>query len=107
MNFSEITVQELKNKMDKNPDLQILDVREPFEVKVGSIPKTIKIPMNDIPMRMNELDNTKEIIVHCKSGMRSSRICEFLAHNQFLKISNVRGGIKAWSAEIVPSVSVG
>ena len=55
MNFSEITVQELKNNMDENPRLQILDVREPYEVQIGSIPGTIKIPMNSIPMRMNEL----------------------------------------------------
>ena len=107
MNFSEITVQELKQKMDKNPNLQVLDVREPYEVQVGSISGTIKIPMNSVPMQLEELDITKEIIVHCKSGMRSARICEYLAHNQFKNVSNVKGGIKAWSVEIDPTVSVG
>ena len=107
MNFSEITVQELKNKMDENPELQVLDVREPYEVNVGEIPGTIKIPMNSVPMRMKELDSSKEIIVHCKSGMRSARVCEFLAHNQFENVYNVRGGIKAWSAKIDSSVLVG
>ena len=107
MNFSEITVKELKQKMDENPDLQVLDVREPFEVQVGSIPGTIKIPMTIVPLKLEELDNSKEIYVHCKSGMRSARICEFLSYNDFKNIYNVKGGIKAWSAEIDPSVSVG
>jgi len=107
MNFSEITVQELKIKMDENSNLQVLDVREPHEVQVGSIPGTIKIPMNSIPMKMDDLDSSKEIIVHCKSGMRSARICEFLAHNLFTDVQNVKGGIKAWSAEIDPEVLVG
>jgi len=107
MNFLEITVQELKDKMDENPNLQVLDVREPFEVQVGSIPGTIKIPMNAVPARMDELDKSTEIIVHCKSGMRSARICEFLAHNQFSNIINVKGGIKAWSIEIDSTIAVG
>ena len=107
MNFSEITVQELKLKMDENPNLQVLDVREPHEVNVGTIPNTIKIPMNAVPIRMDELDKSKAIIVHCKSGMRSAQICEYLAHNQFIDIQNVKGGIKAWSAEIDSGVLVG
>ena len=107
MNFSEITVLELKNKMNANPDLQVVDVREPYEVQIGEIPGTIKIPMNSVPMRLEELDNLKEIIVHCKSGMRSARVCEFLAYNQFENVSNVIGGIKAWSTEIDPTVIVG
>ena len=107
MNFSEITVKELKQKMDENPDLQVLDVREPFEVEVGSIPGTIKIPMTIVPLKLEQLDKSKEIFVHCKSGMRSARICEFLSYNDFKSVYNVNGGIKAWSAEIDPSVSVG
>ena len=104
MKYSEITVQELKLRMDKDPDLQILDVREAFEVTLASIEGTIRIPMNSVPSRIEELDPNKELIIHCKSGIRSARVCDYLANNNFIKLVNVKGGIKAWSLNIDDSV---
>ena len=63
--------------------------------------------MNDIPPRINELDSNKEIIVYCKSGKRSARVCEYLNNNKFLNIYNLKGGIIAWSKEIDSSILVG
>ncbi|MAJ45260.1 MAG: rhodanese [Candidatus Marinimicrobia bacterium] len=107
MNFSEITVKELKQRMDENPKLQVLDVREPFETEIGSIPGTIKIPMTIVPLKLDKLDNKKDIYVYCKSGMRSAKICEFLSYNDFNNIYNVKGGIKAWSVKIDQNIIVG
>ena len=106
MNYNEITVQELKSRMDNGSELQILDVREPFEVAIASIEGTLKIPMNSVPERINELDPEKELIIHCKSGVRSAKVCDYLSENNFNKLINVKGGIKAWAKEIDPSVSI-
>ena len=62
--------------------------------------------MNDIPNRINELDKNTEIIVQCKSGKRSAKVCEFLLNNNYTQIKNLTGGIIAWSKEIDTSITV-
>ena len=62
--------------------------------------------MNEIPERLDELDKSKMIIVQCKSGKRSARVCEFLQHNNFMNVKNLTGGILAWAKEIDPSITV-
>ena len=62
--------------------------------------------MNEIPNRLDELATDKEIIVQCKSGKRSAKVCEFLMHNNFKDVKNLQGGILAWSREIDSSVIV-
>jgi len=99
-----ITVNELKNYINNKKDFILLDVRENFELEIASICHSIHIPMKDIPKRINELDKNKEIIIICKSGIRSARVCEFLQKNDFLKLKNVSGGINAWSIEIDNSI---
>ena len=92
--------------MDENPKLQVLDVREPHEVQIGTIPNTIKIPMDTVPACMEELDKSIEIIVHCKSGNRSAKVCDYLIQNNFSNIKNLRGGIIAWSQYVDPSIQI-
>jgi rhodanese-related sulfurtransferase len=62
--------------------------------------------MNEIPERLDELDKSKMIIVQCKSGKRSARVCEFLQDNNFMNVKNLTGGILAWAKEIDPSITV-
>ena len=79
MSNMEKNVQELKVMLDNNEDFLLLDVRTENEVLVSKISdKSIHIPMNDIPNRLGELDSNKEIIVYCKSGKRSEKVCEYL-----------------------------
>ena len=73
-----ITVTELKKYFENDKDFILLDVRENFELEIASISHSIHIPMKDIPNRVNELDKNKEIIIICKSGVRSAKVCEFL-----------------------------
>ena len=76
MSNIETTVQELKNMLDNNEDFILLDVRTENEVLVSKISdKSIHIPMNDVPNRLPEIDNKKQIIVYCKSGKRSAKVC--------------------------------
>ena len=104
--YNTISVQELKNYIDNNKDFILLDVREKFEVDIAFLPNSIHIPMMNIPSRIKELDPNKEIIVYCKSGIRSAKVCEFLNDNNFYKINNLLGGIKAWSKEVDSSISL-
>ena len=104
--IKEITVKELKNKFDNNEDFMLLDVRNIQEVLFSKINGSIHIPMNEIMNRINELDSNKEIIIQCKSGKRSARVCEYLMTQNFKNVKNLTGGIIAWSNEIDNSIQV-
>jgi adenylyltransferase/sulfurtransferase len=99
----EISVEELKRRLDARDDLFILDVREPHEYQICNLNGHL-IPLNDLPKRMNELDPEKEMIVHCRSGGRSARAVEFLRQAGFDKAKNLTGGILAWSDRVDPKV---
>jgi sulfur-carrier protein adenylyltransferase/sulfurtransferase len=103
----QISVKELKQRLDtketNNDGFLLLDVREPYEYQIAQIGGLL-IPQNDLPNRLGELDKNREIVVHCRSGARSQRAAELLKANGFEKVSNVAGGILAWSDEIDPSV---
>ena len=107
MKVLEINVKQLKTMLDQKKDFILLDVRTEHEVLTSSIsPNAIHIPMNEIPNRVNELDKNKEIIVQCKSGKRSAKVCEYLSQNGFSDVKNLAGGILAWSKEIDSSIIV-
>ncbi|MGA8529692.1 MAG: molybdopterin-synthase adenylyltransferase MoeB [Acidobacteriaceae bacterium] len=95
----QMSVKELKQRLDQGDKLFVLDVREPWEYQVANIGGHL-IPLNDLPRRVAELNPEEEIVVQCKSGGRSQRAAEFLARNGFEKIHNLSGGILAWSSEI-------
>ena len=96
--MKEKNVKELTSMLDNNIDFILLDVRTDHEVLISK--KSYHIPMNDIPSKIDDLDKNKEIIVYCKSGKRSARVCEFLENNKFLNDYNLKGGILAWENEI-------
>ena len=102
--FDEITVSELKNILDKKEHSVVIDVRESFELDIAQIGGTIHIPMQEIQNHLSEFNADDEIIVHCKSGGRSAKICKFLIENKFTNVKNVKGGILAWSKEIDSSI---
>jgi adenylyltransferase/sulfurtransferase len=99
----QMSVKELKQRMDAGEDLFVLDVREPFEYQIANIGATL-IPQGQVPQRLAEIDPAREIVVHCRSGARSQRIAEFLAASGYTRVSNLAGGILAWSDEIDASV---
>jgi adenylyltransferase/sulfurtransferase len=99
----QLTVKELKQRLDAGEDLYILDVREPYEYKIAQIGGTL-IPQNEVPRRLAEIDRNREIIVHCRSGVRSQRVAEFLQQAGYPRVVNLAGGILAWSDEIDPTV---
>ena len=105
MIFKEITALDLKKKIDMNDDVVIIDIRESAELDICKIHKTIHIPMLDIPKRINQFQKNQELIIQCRSGVRSAQICKFLIKNGFCNVSNLKGGILDWIKTIDSSLS--
>ena len=99
----EITPRELKSRLDRGDDLFILDVREPHEYQICNLGGYL-IPLGDLPKRVSELDSSREIVAHCRSGKRSAEATAFLQKAGFRKVLNLKGGILAWSDEVDPAV---
>src|SRR6267154_873806 len=99
----EITPRELKQRLDRGDDLFILDVREPHEYQICNLNGYL-IPLGELPRRVHELDPSKEMIVHCRSGGRSAKAVEFLQQAGFTKAKNLAGGILAWADRVDPNV---
>ncbi|MHB8485112.1 MAG: molybdopterin-synthase adenylyltransferase MoeB [Candidatus Acidiferrales bacterium] len=99
----EITPKQLKQRLDRGDDLYILDVRETHEYQICNLNGQL-IPLGELPKRVSELDSSREIVAHCRSGKRSAEAVEFLTKAGFRKIWNLKGGILAWSDEVDPSV---
>jgi molybdopterin/thiamine biosynthesis adenylyltransferase/rhodanese-related sulfurtransferase len=99
----EITPRDLKSRLDRGDDLFILDVREPHEFQICNLNGHL-IPLGELPRRVHELDSSREIVAHCRSGKRSAEAVDFLRKSGFRKILNLKGGILAWSDEVDPSV---
>jgi sulfur-carrier protein adenylyltransferase/sulfurtransferase len=101
----EITATELKQRLDNGDDIQIIDVREPHEVAIASIPNATHIPLGQVVNRMSEIDPNQETVVHCKMGGRSAKAIEALKRSGFAgNLLNLKGGITAWSNEVDASV---
>ncbi len=101
----EITVRELKARLDRGDRPFILDVRKPHEYDIANLGGLL-IPVDDLEARLAELEpyRNEEVIVHCRSGARSARAVELLQKAGFTGAVNVKGGILAWSDEVDPSV---
>ncbi len=102
-NIPEMTPRELKTRLDRGDDLYILDVREPHEYQICNLNGHL-IPLGELSRRVNELDSSREIVAHCRSGKRSAEAVDFLRKAGFRKIWNLKGGILAWSDEVDPTV---
>jgi len=101
----ETTATELKQKLDNGENVQLIDVRQPDEHAFAKIEGAKLIPLGDIMRRMDEIDESRETVIHCKAGGRSAKAIEFLQKAGFKgKLSNLKGGITAWSNEVDSSV---
>ena len=99
----EITVQELKKLKEQKKEVFILDVREPYEYEICNMGGHL-IPMGELPNRLSEIPNNREIVVHCKGGGRSRRATEFLKQSGFQHVVNLKGGMISWIDEIEPNL---
>jgi rhodanese-related sulfurtransferase len=98
--YEDITPREFLALESNDAAWRLLDVREPWEIEIASVPGTVNIPMAEIPDRIGELDSTAPIAVLCHSGIRSARVAAFLTGRGFVRVANIAGGIDAWSADL-------
>jgi adenylyltransferase/sulfurtransferase len=100
-----VTPQELKERLERDGNLVLLDVREPEELEISEFPHPYKhIPLDDLLERVNELDQTAEIVVFCRDDQRSRHAAQLLRQVGFGRVKVLKGGINAWAREIDPSV---
>jgi adenylyltransferase/sulfurtransferase len=101
----EISPQELEEKLENDKDVFILDVRNPEEYEISRIEGSKLIPLGELPERVAELNTADDIVVHCRSGVRSADAVEFLKQAGFKKVKNLVGGINAWADEVDESLA--
>jgi sulfur-carrier protein adenylyltransferase/sulfurtransferase len=101
--MDEMTVEELKARMDRGDDLTVLDVREPHEVQICRIDGATLIPLGELPRRFEELSRDRDLVVQCRSGVRSAKAVAFLRRHGFERAVNLKGGILEWIDRIDPS----
>lgn len=102
----DITSVDLKSRLANDSNVILLDVREPHELEISSIPNAINIPLGQLAARLTELNTANEMIVFCKSGTRSMRAIELLTSAGFKKLKNLKGGINAWAKEVDTNLPV-
>ncbi|MFM8655238.1 MAG: molybdopterin-synthase adenylyltransferase MoeB [Verrucomicrobiota bacterium] len=100
----EITCVDLKKKIDAKKPFVLIDVREPHEFQISRIPGSTLIPLGDVPKRWQEIPSDKEIVIHCKAGIRSAKALLFLQQQGYKNLVNLKGGIDAWAEEVDPSL---
>ena len=98
------TVEQLKARLDGEEAPFILDVREPQEYQICNIPGSTLIPLGELPSRLHELEGRGEMIVHCKSGVRSAKAVKLLREAGYARARNLRGGILRWIDAIDPTL---
>lgn len=102
--MKELSVHQLKEKMDANEDIQLIDVREPYEVDIATIGGE-NIPMGQVSTEIDKINKKKQVIVYCRSGGRSGNVVQWLNTQGLDNIYNLQGGILAWADEIDPSLT--
>jgi adenylyltransferase/sulfurtransferase len=101
----DIDAKSLAEKLKGNR-LTLLDVREPHELEISALPGAVNIPLGTLAARLSELDSAKDMVVFCKTGVRSSRALELLVSAGFRKVKNLKGGINAWAREVDPDLPI-
>jgi sulfur-carrier protein adenylyltransferase/sulfurtransferase len=99
----DITVDQLKARLDAGEDVCLLDVREPHETFICNLPNSTLIPMQEIPHRLAELERDRDIVVYCRSGRRSDLVASFLRRQGFPRALNLKGGMLEWIDRVDPT----
>jgi rhodanese-related sulfurtransferase len=102
--MQDITPKELKARLDAGEDIDIIDVREDWEVAKGMLAEAVHIPMNDIPDMLDQIPTDKPVVIMCHLGSRSSQVVAFLEAQGYENLMSLDGGIARWSKDVDPSI---
>ncbi|MED4783700.1 rhodanese-like domain-containing protein [Brevibacillus choshinensis] len=97
--WKDLTTQEVEKKLSSDSSLQLIDVRNPDEYEDGHIPGSKLIPLPELPARIHEIDQNREVIFICRSGNRSGKACEYLNQLGYSNLNNMVGGMLAWTGK--------
>lgn len=102
----EITVTDLKARMDAGDIPVLVDVREYYEADIADLPEVgqLRIPMAELTERVGEMEQDAELVLYCRSGARSDRAARFLLRHGYSKVYNLKGGMLAWREEVDPDI---
>lgn len=101
----EMTPLEFAARADEGPAPLLVDVREGWELAIARLEQAVHIPMGELPDRMEELPRDRDIVLLCRSGMRSAQVTRFLQQEGYERVWNLAGGILAWSEQLDPSLT--
>ena len=102
----EIEPSELAERLASGESIHLIDVREPHELQISAIPNAVSIPLGSMATRMAELEDTEEIVLFCRTGIRSTRALHLLTGAGFQKTVSLQGGINAWAQQVDPTLPV-
>jgi sulfur-carrier protein adenylyltransferase/sulfurtransferase len=102
----EVTATELAARLKNGEKIRLIDVREPYEAEISSLPGEELIPMDQLSARLPDLDPSQEYVLFCRSGFRSGRALEILTRAGFGRVRDLRGGINAWAREVDPTLPI-
>jgi len=102
--MDEISAQDLKARIDRNEPPLLLDVRQEWETKLCRLPNAVHIPIEEIELRVEELNAADDIVVYCHQGVRSAAVAEFLRSLGFRSVRNLAGGLDFWARAIDPEM---
>lgn len=97
--MNQMNTKQVEEQLETNQELTVIDVREVDEVAAGKIPGAINIPLSLIEFRMHELAKSKNYIIVCRSGARSSLATQLLEGHGF-DVTNMTGGMMAWEGNV-------
>jgi adenylyltransferase/sulfurtransferase len=101
---NEISPEQLKKRIDAGEAVYVLDVRNPNEYQICRIPGSTLLPLPDLPLRFADVPRDREVVVHCKSGMRSAKAIQFLKEQGYTRLVNLTGGILGWAEKVDPGM---
>ena len=101
-----MTATELRDRLELEQPLVLVDVREAFERAIADLPGQgqLHIPLGQFPIRLHELDHDQPIVVYCRTGARSGSAVRFMQHQGYRSVWNLKGGVMAWREEVDPSL---
>ncbi len=102
--IKQLSPAEVKNILDRGENVRLIDVREKWEYDLAKIENSELMPLSNFSQHFSELKPEDNLIIYCHTGGRSFQVCAYLVQSGFKNVSNLDGGIRAWSNEIDSSV---
>jgi sulfur-carrier protein adenylyltransferase/sulfurtransferase len=101
----QLTVTDLNDWIKSGKDFQLIDVREPYEYEIANLGGLL-IPKGEILLHLDQIDQSKDVVIYCRSGKRSQDVIDLLKQKDgFSNLYNLKGGILAWADQIDPSMA--